>query len=399
MKLPINWNLPGQHNCALAFLEIVMWKIAFLILCLLLPTLATAQDDPEFLKLGGDLYGGGSAVVVTDAAAHDVFLGAQDTTLAGPITGSAHMVGQNVILAQPVAGNAYAAGQTVTLSGAVAGSATLAGQTVTIGNIGRNLRAFGQSVAVNGTVGGAALIAAQSVTFNNAITGDVAVNAEMINFGPAAKIDGTLTIYHSDPTSIDVPNEVVPAARIARKTVEEWSKDAPTSIGVSRQTIWRGLLSTIVTVTVLAALLAALIPAKLSQMRATFLARPLRSFWFGFLTLSAAIGTSVVLAMSLIGLLAMPLSIVLAIIIGFVGYIVGAYALGVGLLSLIGRADPGTWIERALAAAVGAVVIAGIGLVPFVGWLVVLAVTLTGVGALCIVFFRPRFYSEAAPAT
>jgi len=336
--------------------------------------------------------------VVTDAAAHDVFLGAQDTTLAGPITGSAHMVGQNVILAQPVAGNAYAAGQTVTLSGAVAGSATLAGQTVTIGNIGRNLRAFGQSVAVNGTVGGAALIAAQSVTFNNAITGDVAVNAEMINFGPAAKIDGTLTIYHSDPASIDVPNGVVPAARITRKTVEEWSKDAPTSIGVSRQTIWRGLLSTIVTVTVLAALLAALIPGKLSQMRATFLARPLRSFWFGFLTLSAAIGTSVVLAMSLIGLLAMPLSIVLAIIIGFLGYIVGAYALGVGLLSLIGRADPGTWIERALAAAVGAVVIAGIGLVPFVGWLVVLAVTLTGVGALCIVFFRPGFYSEAAPS-
>jgi hypothetical protein len=151
-----------------------------------------------------------------------------------------------------------------------------------------------------------------------------------------------------------------------------------------------------VTVTVLAAILAALIPAKLAQMRATFLARPLRSFWFGFLTLSAATGTTVVLAMSLIGLLATPLSVFLAILIGLAGYIVGAYALGVGLLGLIGRADPGAWIERALAAAVGAVVIAAIGLVPFVGWLVVLAVTLTGLGALFIVLFRPRFYSEAA---
>ena len=373
-----------------------MLKIPFVVLCLLLPTLAAAQDDPEFLELGGDLYGGGSAVVVTDAAAHDVFLGAQDTTLAGPITGSAHLVGQNVTLAQPVAGNAYAAGQTVTLNGAVTGSAALAGQTVTIGDIGRNLRAFGQTVTVNGTVGGAALIAAQSVTFNSSITGDVIVNADTINFGPSATVGGTLTIYHSDPTSIDVPSGVVPAERITRKAVEEWSKDAPTSIGVSRQTIWRGILSTIVTVTVLAAILAALIPAKLAQMRATFLARPLRSFGFGFLTLSAAIGATVVLAMTLIGLLAAPLSIFLAIVTGFSGYIVGAYALGVGLLSLIGRADPDAWIERALSAAAGAVCIAVIGLIPIAGWLVVLAVTLTGLGALCIVFFRPSFYSEVA---
>jgi len=369
-----------------------------LTICLMLPTLAIAQDDAEFLKLGGDIYGGGTSVVVNDATANDVFLGAQDTTLSGPISGSAHMVGQTVTLSETVAGNAYAAGQTVTLSGDVTGNATLAGQTLTVGNVGRNLRAFGQSVAVNGAVGGAALIGAQTVTFNNTIAGDVAVNAQDISFGSVAKIDGTLTIYHSDPGSINVPDGVVPASRVTRKTIEEWTEDAPTSIGVSRQTIWRGLLSTIVTITVLAAIFAALMPAKLAQIRKSFLARPLRAFWFGFLTLSAAIGTTVVLAISVIGLLAVPLSVILAIIVGFAGYIVGAYALGVGLLGLIGRSDPGTWIERALAAAVGAVLIAAIGLVPFVGWLVVLAVTLTGLGAFCIVLFRPGFYTEATPA-
>jgi hypothetical protein len=328
-----------------------------------------------------------------------VFLGAQDTTLAEPISGSAHLVGQTVTIAQPVAGNAYAAGQTITQNGTISGSATLAGQTIVIGNIGRNLRAFGQSLSVNGTVGGAALIAAQSVTFNNVVNGDVVVNADMINFGPDAKIIGSLTVYHSDPASIDVPNGVIPADRITRKSIEEWSTDAPASIGVNRQTIWRGLLSTIAVVVILSAILAALIPTKLSQMRTTFLARPVRSFWFGFLALSAAIGTTVVLAISLIGLLATPLSVILAIVLGFAGYIVGAYALGVGLLKLIGRTDPSTWVERVLAATVGAVIIAGIGLVPFVGWLIVLAVSLTGTGSLCIVFFRPRFYSEAASTT
>jgi cytoskeletal protein CcmA (bactofilin family) len=395
----LHLNLTRHTDWARLILEAVMLRIFFLLISLLLPALAAAQDDPRFLELGGDIYGGGSTLVLADTAAHDVFLAAQDTSLAVPITGSAHMAGQTVTIAQTVAGNAYAAGQTVTLSGAVTGNATLAGQTVATGDIGGNLRAFGQSVAVNGSVGGAALIAAQSVGFNGAIAGDVAVNASKIDFGPAARIAGKLTIYHSDPASITVPDGVMPAERISRKTVEEWSEDAPTSIGMTRGAIWRGLVSTIVVVTVLAAILAALIPAKLSQMRSTFLARPFRSFWFGFLTLSAAIGAAVVLAMSLIGLLAMPLSIVLAILLGFTGYIVGAYALGVGLLGLIGREVPGAWIERALAAAVGAIVIAAVGLVPFAGWLVVLAVTLTGLGAVCIVLFRPEFYSEAKAAS
>ena len=388
----------GQGFCSMELMEAVMLKILFSIFLLLSPGLAAAQDTPEFLRLGGDLYGGGSAVVVADEAANDVFLAAQDSRLAAPITGSAHLAGQTVTLAQPVAGNAYAAGQTVTLNAAVVGSATVAGQTLNIGDVGRNLRAFGQTVAVNGTVGGAALIAAQSVTFNGTVSGDVAVNANAIDFGQSARIGGTLTIYHSDPNSIEVPDATAPAERIIRKTVEQWSEDAPTSIGVSSETVWRGIFSTVITVTVLAAILAALMPGKLSQMRAMFLARPFRSFWFGFLTLSAAIGTTVVLAMTLIGLLAAPMTVLSAIVLGFAGYIVGAYALGVGILGLVGREAPGAWIERALAAAVGAVAIAVIGVVPFIGWLVVLAVSLTGLGALCIVFFSPRFYSDASPS-
>lgn len=376
-----------------------MSRIPFLMILFLLPTFAAAQDDPKFLELGGDLYGGGSSVVVATDEANDVFLGAQETTLAVPITGSAHLVGQTVTLSQSVAGNVYAAGQTVTVSGDVAGSATLAGQTVSVGDVGRNLRAFGQTLSLNGDLGGAALIAAQTVTINGTVTGDAAINAGVIDFGPSAKVGGTLTIYHPDPASINVPDSVAPADRITRKTVEEWTEDAPASISVSKKTIWSGILSTVITVTVLAAILAALMPGKLSQTRATFLARPFRSFWFGFLTLSAAIGTTIVLAMTLIGLLAAPLTVLLAIVLGFAGYVVGAYALGVGLLSVIGRDVPGAWIERALAAAVGAVIIAAVGIVPFVGWLVVLAVTLTGLGALCVVFFRPRFYSDIAPTT
>lgn len=43
-KILINWNLPGQHKCVLAFMEAAVLKIPFLILSLLLPTLAAAQE-------------------------------------------------------------------------------------------------------------------------------------------------------------------------------------------------------------------------------------------------------------------------------------------------------------------------------------------------------------------
>ena len=79
-----------------------MSRLHFLILTLFLPTFATAQDDTTFLELGGDLYGGGSAVVATDVSADDVFLAGQDARLAVSITGSAHLAGQTVVIAQPV---------------------------------------------------------------------------------------------------------------------------------------------------------------------------------------------------------------------------------------------------------------------------------------------------------
>ncbi|MDX2485040.1 MAG: hypothetical protein QNK42_15410, partial [Pseudodonghicola sp.] len=64
--------------------------------------------------------------------------------------------------------------------------------------------------------------------------------------------------------------------------------------------------------------------------------------------------------------------------------VVGAYAFGVALLSAAGRALPDGIGERALAAGVGALAAGLIGLVPFLGWLFVLLVLLTGLGALAI---------------
>jgi len=371
-----------------------MRQILLLILATLLPGLAAAQDEPGVFQSGGDVYVGGEAAGYAAPVAGDLFVAGQDAATSAAVAGTAHMIGQTIRVSQPIGQNLYAAGQTIDVTAKVDGNVTAVGQTVTVADVGRNVRAAGQTVTLNGAVAGSAVASGQTVALNGVVAGDLAISAAAVRFGPGATVAGTLTLYSDKPEAIEVPASVAPAERIQRKTVSDWQAEAPSAMPVSRRTIWRGLLTSIVTVTVLAAILAALMPEGLARIRSTLTGSPARSLWFGFLTLSAAIGAVVVLAMTIIGLLGVPVAIALAVLGGFLGYIVGAYALGVWLLSLIGRDAPAQWIERAGSAAVGAVVIALIGLIPFVGWLAVLALTLAGLGAMCITWFRPAFFAS-----
>lgn len=86
---------------------------------------------------------------------------------------------------------------------------------------------------------------------------------------------------------------------------------------------------------------------------------------YGFLAESAMIGSAIVLVVILIsvfaatltGLLLIPMSLVIAIVVALLGYIVAAYALGVGHLTLFGRSEPGGLGSRVLAAATGALIL------------------------------------------
>lgn len=369
-----------------------MKRLLSLFLIVLMPSFASAQSDDSSFAFGGDIFAGGDQVTLSEPIGGDAMLGGQHLSIATSVPGTVHAIGQNVTISAPVGGNVYTAGQNVTIGAAVEGNVTAIGQSIDIGDVGLNLRATGQTVTLGGTISGSALVAADKVNLNGPVAGDVSLNAGDIIFGSGASVGGTLTLYSNNPGQFDVPASVASADQIVRKTVEEWDTDTPVALPVSRGTVWRGFVSSVITVTVLAAILAALMPGKLANMRGTLLGSPARSLWMGFLTLSALIGAVVVLAMTVIGLLGAPVVIILAILGAMLGYIVGAYALGVGLIKLIGRDVPDSWIERAVAAGIGAVVIAVIGLIPFVGWIAALALTLTGLGAFTITLLRPRFF-------
>lgn len=353
---------------------------------------AVAQDDGSFLDFGGDGFRAARTVEHSAEGTDDLFMAGEVVTGRAGIAGSAYLAGRAVRMDGAVGGDAFAAGEEVTFAGDVAGDATLFGRAVAVAGVGGDLRAAGSELRLGGAIGGYAMIAGESVVFDAAVAGDVSLAAQRVDWGQTAAIGGRLIVYEEDPGSLEVPDRVAPADRIERREIEDWEGPQPPSL---RQAV-TGFLVGVVAVAALAALVAAVVPERLAEMRRQLLARPFHTLWLGFLTQSAVVGAAVIFGITIIGLLLTPGVILLALAGGFAGYVVATYAFGVGLMLAFGRPEPDSIRDRALAAFLGALTAGIIGLVPFLGWLFVLALVLTGIGAITVRAVRPAFFADMA---
>lgn len=369
-----------------------MARILSLLIAVLFAMPAWAEDDPASLDFGGDAFRAGRTVSHDSAGTDDLFMAGERVAGRADITGSAHLAGREVTMEGAVGGDAYAAGEEVIVQGDVSGDATLAGRAVSVARVGGDLRAAGSELRLDGEIGGYAMVAGEDVVFNAAVAGDVSLAARQVDWGEAASIAGRLIVYEAEPGDLDIPERVVPADRIERRQIEEWEGPQPPNWWWAIAVFLLG----VIVVAGLAALIAALVPERLAEMRRQVLARPFHTLWLGFLTQSAVIGAGVLFALTIIGLLATPAMVLLALVGGFAGYVVAAYAVGVGLLLAFGRHEPDTIGDRAMAAGVGALAAGIIGLIPFLGWLFVLALVLSGIGAITLLMIRPVFFADTA---
>ena len=367
--------------------------LSFLIMLLPAPLLAQQGEGAAF-RLGDDAFLAGARARHAEPGIADLFAAGETVTLAAPISGSAHMAGRRVSIAAEVAKNLYAAGMDIALDAPVEGNATLAGYSLDMrAAVGGNLRASGANLTLTGPVGGTALLTGDRLRIEAPIAGDVVITARDLAFGEGARIDGRLEIYAEDPDAFTVPASVIDEARVTRHQVERWQGPATVPPAVPGwRAVMRGFLIGVLGVAVIAALIAAIAPGPLGDMRQRLAARPFATLGWGFLTLSALMGSGVVIGLTLIGLLVTPAMVALTLVAGFAGCIVGAYALGAGLLALM-RAEPDNAGLRALAAVIGVALVALIGLIPFLGWLFLLGLIMAGIGALTLSLFRPSFYA------
>ncbi len=311
------------------------------------------------------------------------------------ITGSAHFLGRKIISTGEIGGDAYLAGMDLSVDGKIAGDATLAGYNVQVDDVDGDLRMSGANLVVSGTVSGYALIAGDDVRIESVIKGDVSLTAREVEFADGARIEGSLTIYEEQAGKVQVPSGVISPGQVERRDISEWSESA------TELKVWdwpralRRFLTGVMAITIIAAVIAALVPNKLAELRRSILEQPFRNLLFGFLVMSAVIGSTIVLMMTVVGLLLAPATVFVALTAGFAGYVVGSYAIGVGLLLAIGQHEPDSFVPRALAAGTGAFVVAIIALIPFLGWLFVLALSLAGLGSIALWLFKPEFFVTA----
>lgn len=354
-----------------------------------------AVEKKGYFDFNKDRFLAGITAIQDTEGVDDLFMAGETVRSEQDITGSAHLAGRKVISKGAVGGNAYVAGMDISLDGKVAGDATVSGYNVQVGEMKGDLRISGANLTISGPVSGYALIAGDEVRFESVIKGDVSLTARELNFADGAKIEGKLTVYEKQTGEVDIPSQLIPADRVDRRNISEWSQ------ATKEMEFWdwrRALIKFLVGVIVvagIAALIAAIVPQKLADLRRDILNRPFRTLWFGILAESVIAGLTIILMMTVIGLLLAPATVLFALVCGFAGYVVAAYAFGVALLTSVGQQEPNSVGSRALAAGVGALAVGLIALIPFIGWLFVLALALTGVGAIAVWLFKPKFFTSA----
>ncbi|WP_084667824.1 hypothetical protein [Nioella nitratireducens] len=351
------------------------------------PLAAQGSDEDEARTLfGGDRFIAGSDVAADQETEGDLFIAGERVAVAASVAGSAHMAGRRLTVSAPVQGNLYAAGYSLRLVAPVGGAVTATGAELTLSApIGGNLRASGWDVRLEGPVSGAALLAGDTVSLNAGVEGDVAISASTLEFGQEARVTGQLTIYSDDPDSISVPGFVAPEGRVviresrdfAAHDGAEWGMTTERSLGAQIA----GFLLKVIIVAALALGLAALMPDRVSEWRARCAEHPGQSLWSGFLGISTLVGAGVVACITLIGIVLLPAAVLLAGIAMALGYVFSTFALGAVLWRSLGQSDPATLAARGGVALIGALVAALVGLIPFLGWLFVLALGFAGFGA------------------
>ena len=345
---------------------------------------APAFAENAALTIAQDRYEAGQSVQFDGPAVMDLFMAGNRVVVAAPVAGSAHLAGRRVAVEAAIEGDLFAAGYSVSASAAVAGDASVTGYEVNLFKIGGNLRAAAAEVTL-GDVGGYALVSSSDFVLNGAVTGDLVLVAEQMEFGSGAKVGGALTIYAADPTKVVVPESVAPAARVrieplASYNKGDWVGRMPMQVPLAK--IIFGFLMGVVVSGLIAAMVIAIAPKAVQNWRELALAHPGRAIWSGFLVTSALAGSGFVLMLTIVGVFLIPIMLTITVLAIFAGYALGSYVLGVGLWLATGKNMPNGLLGKFGLACLGAFIAGLAWLVPVAGWIFVLGLTLLGIGTL-----------------
>jgi cytoskeletal protein CcmA (bactofilin family) len=248
------------------------------------------------------------------------------------------------------------------------------------GNVRGDVNAGLGNVDIQGPVGEDVNAAFGDVYVNAPVGGDVDVEHGDVKLGPKAEISGDLTYgdgkFTGDSNAVEGDME----ANGMPFGIDESS--GPNVLG------FIGWLFAALAFTACAVLAAVIAPRWLAAAARRVGETPGRAFVYGIVSLPVFFVLCVVLAVTIIGI---PLLLLLApayLAVLFAGALVASYFLGTRILMFTGRYRVG----NAMAAVVGALILAATTFIPILGDLILYALCLLGTGAVIMAIFRVRNY-------
>ncbi|MGB7305171.1 MAG: hypothetical protein WBD13_12890 [Burkholderiaceae bacterium] len=379
-------------------------KLPFLALSALLTTTVLAAQKYE--TLGGDVYVSGTSPSVTADVPRDAFAAGFSVSVDATVSGDLHMAGFDINAKGRVAQDLYAAGSSINIDGTVDQDVTLAGFSVNLTKdaaVGANARIAAGNIRIDAPITGSLLASAGDIKLNSAISGDVKLTAGNIEFGPNARITGKLS--YSAPEQFKIPANVIAPDRVTYTVltgrsvfdeVSETIEKAVPSPWPAFAAVMGGFVVTLAFFLVVGGLFLAFAPERVASLRGLVQAHPGKSLLSGFLGLATLVGLLPVSAITIIGIPLVP-AVILAIAVAWVlGYLLGSFSLAMRIalaFNLTVQSAGG----KLLTLAVALTVLAVLNFIPFVGWLINLAIVLLGLGAMTVTLMRKLDWATSRP--
>lgn len=336
--------------------------------------------------IDGSAYLAGDTVNMDGTVKGDVYCAGNNVTISGTVEGDVLCAGRSVTIDGTVKGDVRLAGAKVLIKGTVEGSASLAGADITTDSaskISRDMVVAGSQVSLSGEVGRDVMVGSETAALSGVVGRNVEGGMSKLSFGSNAKVGGDVSYTSSSESSI--PSGVV-AGKVNYKEATS-GKGYPIGSGA----VLVGMLVTLlafVTVTVLLTIVAPRYVRRVSD--ANSAGNLAQFFAVGLVALVLTPIVTLLLFISVVGFYAGIVLVMAVLTMVFLGGSLVAYRLGRFMLA--DKQHP------VLIAAVGALTLGIVGAVPFVGWVVVLVSTITGVG-MVISGMRDQYASLASVKT
>ena len=372
---------------------------------LLVSAPATAETARQ--SNGGDAFVAGRNISEPVSADRDVFAAGSSVTLKGEAAGDIHASGFDVEIEAQTAGDLYAAGASVTIRAPVGEDLSAIGfsvRTAESAPVTGNARLMGRTLTIDGPVSGALSALGYDVILNARIDGDAWIIAEKITYGPEARIEGALR--YAATKEAPPPERVIAADRVTfekitpseavRRARQQWDpREYP--VLPTFMTIFAAFIVTVAFFVVVGALFLTFLPKPVSKLRHSIVAQPGMTFLLGVLGLSMLLGMVPITAMTIVGLPFVPIILLVLLVAWTLGYILGAYAVGMRVWQAFGGRDDIALLGRLATLTVAVIVVAMLNFIPFVGWIANYTLVLLGIGAVTRMLFD-RLLGNAGPA-